>query len=416
MERSNKFRNIMKNKVIFSSKKEVAIVIDDIETTFLDEMMLRFPHIVQDVFKELDNKSLTNCRNVSRACCDFIDDEKLYWVRKIQNYVSMKNFLIQWQKVLRNTPIENIKKIFVIVKEFIENNLNLKKQQLSPLHVVGAQGHLEFCKFIIEKTKVPNPKRRKDGITAFHLAAHNGCQEICELMIENLEDKNPADNYGMTPFHSASEKGHFGVCKILIQNIDNKNPAALNGCTPLHLATKNGHLEIVRLIVQNIDDKNPATRDGCTPLHLATHHGHLEIVRLIVETGVDKSPLFNGKTPLDLVRPRSRYSFYKLLIDNNSQIWRQIGNDILATLCILVMLYLIALFWTLLFLYFCVLCNNCPVYLVTLSICLFVPSTIYILLVAMIWVYLSGWIDKYTNQYDSSLFGALISKFYKLIH
>ena len=67
----------MKKKVIFSSKKEVAIVIDDIETTFLDEMMLRFPHIVQDVFKELDNKSLTNCRNEGRACCDFIDDEKI---------------------------------------------------------------------------------------------------------------------------------------------------------------------------------------------------------------------------------------------------------------------------------------------------------------------------------------------------
>ena len=78
----------MKNKVIFSSKKEVAIVIDDIATSFLDEIMLRFPHIVQDVFKELDNKSLTNCRNVSRACCDFIDDEKFNWVRKIQNYVS----------------------------------------------------------------------------------------------------------------------------------------------------------------------------------------------------------------------------------------------------------------------------------------------------------------------------------------
>ena len=75
MEISNKSRNIMKNTVIFSSKKEVAIVIDDIETTFLDEMMLRFPHIVQDVFKEMDNKSLANFRNVSRACCDFIDCE-----------------------------------------------------------------------------------------------------------------------------------------------------------------------------------------------------------------------------------------------------------------------------------------------------------------------------------------------------
>ena len=77
MEILNKSRNIMKNKVMFISKNEVAIVIDDIETTFLDKMMLRFPHIVHDVFKELDNKSLTNCRNVSRACCDFIDDEKI---------------------------------------------------------------------------------------------------------------------------------------------------------------------------------------------------------------------------------------------------------------------------------------------------------------------------------------------------
>ena len=94
MYRSNKFRNIMKNKVIFSSKKEVAIVIDDIETSFLDEMMLRFPHIVKDVFKELDKKSLTNCRNVSRACCDFIDHEIFYWIRKIKQCVPMKKV---WQ-------------------------------------------------------------------------------------------------------------------------------------------------------------------------------------------------------------------------------------------------------------------------------------------------------------------------------
>ena len=131
----------MKNKVIFSSKKEVAIVIDDIETSFLDEMMLRFPHIVKDVFKELDKKSLTNCRNVSRACCDFIDYEKFYWVRTIQNYVSMKNFLQQWQKVLRNTPIENIKKIFVIVKQFVEYDLNRMKKHCSPFYIAAAQGH-----------------------------------------------------------------------------------------------------------------------------------------------------------------------------------------------------------------------------------------------------------------------------------
>ena len=113
MEISSKSRNIMKNKVIFSSKKKVAIVIDAIETTFLDEMMLRFPHIVQDAFKELDNKSLENCRNVSRACCDFIDNEKFYLVRKIQNYVTIyKDFSATVAKSFKKYPNRKYKRDF----------------------------------------------------------------------------------------------------------------------------------------------------------------------------------------------------------------------------------------------------------------------------------------------------------------
>ena len=41
----------MKNTVISNSKMEVAIAIDHIKSTFLDEMIPRFPHIVQDIFK-----------------------------------------------------------------------------------------------------------------------------------------------------------------------------------------------------------------------------------------------------------------------------------------------------------------------------------------------------------------------------
>ena len=103
----------MNKKVIFTSNKEVAIVIDNIKTPFLDELMLRFPYIVQDVFQELNDKSLTNFRNVSIACCDFIDNEKFYLVRKIQNCVSMKEFQQQWKKVLKNIPTESTKEIFV---------------------------------------------------------------------------------------------------------------------------------------------------------------------------------------------------------------------------------------------------------------------------------------------------------------
>ena len=199
--------------------------------------------------------------------------------------------------LVKVTVTESTKEIFVAVEQFVENDLNRKKLQWSPLRFAAEQGNLEFCKYIIEKTKEPNPNRQ-DGITAFHMATHYGCHEICELIIDNLEEKNPADNKGMTPFYTASEKGHGDVCKLIIDDIDNKNPAAL---------------------------------DGCTPLHLATDHGHLEIMKIINETRVNKSSLFEGKTPFDFVRPRSRYRFYKLLIDNISQIWQRIFGDIVLT-------------------------------------------------------------------------------------
>ena len=220
----------------------------------------------------------------------------------------------------------------------------------------------------MERTNYTNSKT-KDGITAFHMAAGNGCQEICELIIDNLVDKNPEDNKGMTPFHNASEKGHFDVCKIIIKNIYNKNPAALDGCTPLHLATK---------------------------------HGHLEIVRLIVETGVDKSPLFKGKTPLDLVKPRSRYRFYKLLIGNRSQFWYRFACDIATTILFIPCNFLMIMFtWPLVVLLVCLLFDAQGVKIpeqILMSI-VTVPCTIALLIVAISWVYLSGCIHKYIKKY-----------------
>jgi hypothetical protein len=238
---------------------------------------------------------------------------------------------------------------------------------------------LDFCKCIIEKTKEYNPKRQ-DGITAFHMATHNGCQEICKLIFDNIEDKNLADNKGITPFHNASKKGHFDLCKLILQNIDNKNPVA---------------------------------HDGCTPLHLATDHGHLEIVRIIVETGVDKSPLFEGKTPLDLVRPRSRYRFYKLLSVNNSQIWQRLIWEIALSLFLVYLSYLCMFFvWVLFELISClvILKSSCRMQecVIPFHIIITFTFTVDLFLLAIIWFYLSGCIHKYT--FHSA---PLIANFYK---
>ena len=167
--------------MIFTSNEEVTIAIGNTKTPSLDEMMPRFPHIVQDIFKELDNKSLTNCRNVSRVYRDFIDNEIFHSVRKIQGFVYMTEFQQQWNKVLNNIPTQVKKEIFGRFEQCFQYDWYKKKLQWSPLHIAAEQGQLEVCKFMIERTRYANPMR-KDGITEIQMATFIGFQETCDLL------------------------------------------------------------------------------------------------------------------------------------------------------------------------------------------------------------------------------------------
>ena len=50
----------------------------------MEDQIFRFPHIAQQIFEQLDNESLANCREVDRAWHEFINNEKFYQ-HKIQN-------------------------------------------------------------------------------------------------------------------------------------------------------------------------------------------------------------------------------------------------------------------------------------------------------------------------------------------
>ena len=296
-------KNMVKNYSTFTT----AIVIenDGIKASVIDVMIARFPRVVTDIFKELDNKTLTTCRNASRLCCDYLDSEKILWVRIIQSYKihNMKITYQQWKKVLKNTPVEYVKELSVCTQQFFNftsQGFSLRSRyQWYPLQIVAEQGNLELYKYLFEKTKNTSLEIAYKW-TGLHMAATKGQEEICKFIIENSDEKNPSDENGTTQLHFAAEKGLTDVCKLIIEHIDNKNPAALNGCTPLHLAAK---------------------------------EGHMEIVRLIVETGVDKNTLFNGETPLDMARPFKSFTFYKLLSNDKFELRGMILTDLL--LCFL---------------------------------------------------------------------------------
>jgi hypothetical protein len=172
---------MVKNYSTFTT--EVVIDNDRIEASIIDVMIARFPHVAADIFKELDNKTLTTCRNVSRPCCDYLDDEKFLYVRILQRYKASRSMEIAyplWNKVLKNTPVELVKEISVCTQQFFKDDASRSNFQWSPLQIVAEQGNLELCKYIFEKTKYIK-LRNGSKWTPLHIAARKGHEEICKF-------------------------------------------------------------------------------------------------------------------------------------------------------------------------------------------------------------------------------------------
>ena len=81
-------------------------------------MVLRFPLIADKIFKELDNVALTNCKHVSRQLCDFISDQRIELMRKIQKYIDRKNKHYEdWKKVLKKAPVSILKEVVSLIEK-----------------------------------------------------------------------------------------------------------------------------------------------------------------------------------------------------------------------------------------------------------------------------------------------------------
>ena len=285
--------------------KNVVINMTNFDTPTIDTMLSRFPAVAEDIFKELNNKSLTKCRKVSVQWQNFIDNQKFIWLRKILKYNgSMTEFSDHWKRMITSTSTDHVKELSTVMETFFEVQDSKCKSQWAPLHIAAIQGQLEMSKFIMQRTKDNNPTRIEDQTTALHMAAFSGHTEICRCIVDMLDDKNPADKDGETPLSRAVLNGHLETYQLIAESLGDKNPPVKYGLSSLHLASEIGQLEVCKYIMDNILDKNPpgvqgSYWDGLTPYDLAAGNGQLEICKLFLETLANKNPVtFLGRTPL----------------------------------------------------------------------------------------------------------------------
>ena len=280
----------------------------------IEDQFLRFPHLSEAIFKQLDNETLADCRTVNTIWLNFIDKERFIWIRMIENLIGhISKFQDNWKKVLAKTPQKIIKELAVAVQYYYSEEIDGE----TPLHYLALKGNLESYKFLCQNREDKNPFG-ENPFTPLHYAAKKGQTEIVEYILENVSEKLPKTKYGSwTPLYTAARWGQFKTFKIIADYVEDKNPVDGNGETPLFVDAAFGHFDTCKYILSKVKEKNPKNLQGNTPLHLAAQHGHIEIYKIIAETLKNKNPAKpDGKTALHLAVKEGHFDVCKYILNH----------------------------------------------------------------------------------------------------
>ena len=297
----------------------------------------------------LDNTTLLSCKEANRELNNFIENEKFVWHRIIRLHKgNIIGFEDSWKKTIEKNSVDNIKQLALATQTFFKHEPRFLNQW-HPLFIAAAEGSLELCKHIIEKTGENNPSivkkvpfRFKSGIgtytgyTALHFAAEHGYLDVAKLIIDRVEDKNPIDRHENTYLHFAARQDDIAVYKLFMNNTEENLHENNLGWTPCHYAAAWGNLKVFEFILEHLVDKNPPTTKGpnlgLTPLHLAAQEGHVSICRVILKYVIEKNPQKeDGVTPLHSAACYGRLEACKLLLeeahekDPHTHSWLTVG-------------------------------------------------------------------------------------------
>ena len=79
----------------------------------MEEVFFRFPHLKEDIFNALDNKTFANCKEVSKLWYNNLDDQKFIQERRVRVFQVMiakfqQDFQQKGQNYISNIPVQTI--------------------------------------------------------------------------------------------------------------------------------------------------------------------------------------------------------------------------------------------------------------------------------------------------------------------
>ena len=324
----------------------------------MDEVIQRFPLIADKLFKEIDNEESAKCKEVSKLWCNFINNQKDFWLRIIRlRYEGPSQLWKLDGRILKNKAnfwtsndewyFFNVRKMtFITTKNKVliakndgkviqEDYEDCSFEQLWKTGKPDTEGY-----FTLENSKVPKVLTAisecsleiKDPYGHLNAFPDLWKKVICKTSTEKVRDIalavqnffGPSENHGKEqypPHHVVAAVGSKELYEYVAKKTKMFNSRSLmNKATALHYSAMFGNLEISKLIIGNEDNKNPEDIWGITPLHAAATHGKLEVCKLIIGNVIDKNPKNEkGDTPLHFAAQCSNFDICRFIIDNVSE-------------------------------------------------------------------------------------------------
>ena len=111
---------------------------------------------------------------------------------------------------------------------------------------------------------------KDEGLTALHKASITGHLTSVKYFIQIGAQINIEDKFEFTPLHRAADRGHLEIVQVLLANGANiEAKPNRNKQTPLFLAANGDHLEVVKFLIDNGAQINAKDKNGNTALEFA---------------------------------------------------------------------------------------------------------------------------------------------------
>ena len=164
-----------------------------ITESIMEQTILRFPRLSDQIFGRLNNESLTKCMEVNNQWKVYLSQQKFFYVQLILGHVGLSSYILgnSWKTAFKVWNTENIIELSRIVRKLYRINSNMAKDygilytldDYSPFQVIAMLVQLQTYKYLLDKVNDINMayKVLMDS-SPLHLAATYGL-DYCKLGI-----------------------------------------------------------------------------------------------------------------------------------------------------------------------------------------------------------------------------------------